>query len=189
MIDLLTAAAGFQSFCESRGWPFCFIGGLAVQCWGEPRVTRDVDVSLFTGFENDEHVVDELLAGFASRIDDARGFALANRVVLLFGEGNVPLDVGLAGFPFERELLDRAQAFRFGQRPPLRVCSAEDLIVLKMFASRPRDLEDVRGIVTRQQAALDWMAIESSLEPLAVATDRPELNDVLRALRRELSSE
>jgi len=27
MIDLVTAASGFQSFFEQRGWPLCFIGG------------------------------------------------------------------------------------------------------------------------------------------------------------------
>jgi hypothetical protein len=189
MIDLLTAAASFQTFCESRGWPFCFIGGLAVLRWGEPRVTRDVDVSLYTGFEHDERVVDELLAAFESRIADPRAFALANRVVLLFGVGKVPLDVGLAGFPFERQVIDRATAFAFGAAPPLRICSAEDLIVLKMFAARPRDLDDVRGIVTRQQDNLAWPYIEAALEPLAVGTDRPELVDLLRMLRRESSSE
>lgn len=189
MIDLVVAAAEFQAFCDARVWPMCFIGGLAVQRWGEPRVTRDVDVSLFTGFERDEQVVDGLLGRFAPRVPDARNFALANRVVLLFGAGNVPIDVGLSGFPFERQVIDRATLIRFGDAGPLRICSAEDLIVLKAFAARPRDIDDVRGIIARQREALDWPYIESALEPLAVATDRPELIDALRAIRREIASE
>ena len=43
-------AAGLQNFCEARDWRFCFIGGLAVQRWGEPRGTIDVDLTLLSGF-------------------------------------------------------------------------------------------------------------------------------------------
>ena len=32
----------------------------------------------------------------------------------------------------------------------------EDLILHKLFAGRPRDLEDVSGIVLRQRGKLDW---------------------------------
>lgn len=36
-----------------------------------------------------------------------------------------------------------------------RLCTPEDLIIYKMLSTRPRDLEDVKGIVRRQGAALD----------------------------------
>ena len=38
------------AFCQEQGWRFCIIGGLALQRWGEPRLTRDVDIEVFTGF-------------------------------------------------------------------------------------------------------------------------------------------
>lgn len=31
------AADTLQQLLRERGWGFCFIGGLAVQHWGEPR--------------------------------------------------------------------------------------------------------------------------------------------------------
>ena len=46
---LLQAALEIQEFCESRRWRFCFIGGIAVQHWGEARLTRDADLTVFTG--------------------------------------------------------------------------------------------------------------------------------------------
>jgi hypothetical protein len=49
VIELIQAAEQFQEFCASQHWRFCFIGGLAVQRWGEPRFTADVDLSLLTG--------------------------------------------------------------------------------------------------------------------------------------------
>ena len=69
----------------ARGWRSCIIGALAVQRWGEPRLTRDVDVSLLTGFGTEAAFIDRLLATFAPRRPDARAFALEYRVLLLAG--------------------------------------------------------------------------------------------------------
>ncbi len=54
----------------------CFIGGLAVQRWGEPRQTRDVDLTLLTGFGTERPFVDELLDAFDARLSDAATFAM-----------------------------------------------------------------------------------------------------------------
>jgi hypothetical protein len=61
---LLDAALEIQAFCEAKGWPFCFIGGLAVVAWGEPRLTRDADLTVFTGVGGEVPYVDDLLARF-----------------------------------------------------------------------------------------------------------------------------
>ncbi len=49
MAKVIRAAAELQSVCENEGWRFCFIGGLAVQRWGEPRETVDVDLDIVLG--------------------------------------------------------------------------------------------------------------------------------------------
>ena len=64
---ILKAALDLQHFCEIRNWDFCFIGGLAVQPWGDPRATQDADLSLLTGFGNEEELVDQLLAMMKKR--------------------------------------------------------------------------------------------------------------------------
>jgi hypothetical protein len=46
MNRVFSAASEVNSFCERKGWEFCFIGGVAVQRWGEQRATNDVDLSL-----------------------------------------------------------------------------------------------------------------------------------------------
>lgn len=45
MNEVIRAAAGLQAVCVAEEWRFCFIGGLAVQRWGEPRETVDVESS------------------------------------------------------------------------------------------------------------------------------------------------
>jgi len=46
MNPIFAAAYDLQTFCERAGWSFCFIGGIAVQRWGEPRFTQDADLTL-----------------------------------------------------------------------------------------------------------------------------------------------
>src|ERR1019366_1017297 len=58
-------------------------------------------------------------------------------------------------------------------------CSAEDLIVLKLFAFRPQDLLDVETIAVRQRGKLDWAHIERHLGPLAEIKEQPEIMDAL----------
>ena len=50
---VLAAAGDVQLFCLERHWQFCFIGGVAVQRWGEPRLTQDVDLTVLTGVGNE----------------------------------------------------------------------------------------------------------------------------------------
>ena len=52
--ELLLAAAGLESSLQQRGWKFCYIGGVAVQRWGIPRFTQDIDLTLLTGFGDEE---------------------------------------------------------------------------------------------------------------------------------------
>ena len=42
-MNLLRAAAEIARFLEDQGIPYFIIGGLALQHWGEPRLTRDVE--------------------------------------------------------------------------------------------------------------------------------------------------
>ena len=110
-IDVLSAAQRLQEFCRAQGWRFCFIGGLAVQRWSEPRVTDDVDLTLITGFGTETPFIDALLAldWLEPRRPDARDFAHLRRVLLLQTRGGVGVDIALAAFPFEVSATERAR--------------------------------------------------------------------------------
>jgi hypothetical protein len=109
--EVIRAAAELQSVCEAEGWRFCLIGGLAVQRWGEPRETVDVDLTLLTGFHDEARFVSILTARFEPRIDDAADFARANRVLLLRAASGVGLDIALGGLPFEESVVNRHARF------------------------------------------------------------------------------
>jgi hypothetical protein len=184
MTPLFAAALQLQEFFTRRQWPFCLIGGIALQRWGEPRFTRDVDVTLLTGFGREEEFIAPILAsGYRGRIPDAAEFARRNRVLLVDSPDGVSIDIALGGLPFEALMVERASAYEFEAGCRLKTCSAEDLIVLKLFAFRPRDVLDVETVVLRQRACLDWAYIEEHLSPLAQLKGQPEIMDVFRKLR------
>ena len=183
MIPLFAAARELQEFFEARVWRFCIIGGLALLRWGEPRFTRDVDVTLLAGFGREDAFIDPLLDAYRPRIGDAREFAQRNRVLLLEASNGVPLDIALGGLPYEELAVERSTEFEFEPGCMLRTCSAEDLIVQKLFAFRPRDLMDVEGIAVRMRGRLDWDYIESQLRPLAELKEDPAIMARLAGLR------
>ena len=166
MNELLEAAKQLQDVVLAEGWKFCFIGGLALQRWGEPRFTRDVDITLLTGFGNEETYVDRLLELFPARIKSAREFALMNRVMLLTSREGVGLDIAMGALPFEESAVSRATYFEYASDAYLLTCSAEDLVIMKAFASRSQDWVDVEGIMIRQQGKLDKTYITQHLRTL-----------------------
>jgi hypothetical protein len=186
VIGIFRLAQQIQSLCAAQRWQFSFIGGLALQRWGEPRVTEDVDLTLLTGFEREDRFIDEFLRHFAPRLPDAKEFALVNRVLLLQSANGIGIDVALGGLPYEELVVDRATPFAFFADVSLLTCSAEDLIVLKAFADRPRDWQDIQGIIVRQDS-LDWTYIETQLQPLAEVKEAPHILDRLMQLRNRES--
>ena len=189
MIELVEAAEEIQSFCDARGWRFCFIGGLAVLHWGEIRATRDVDLTLLTGFGAEEKFILELVAHFQPRLPDAVEFALQRRVLLLQTKRGFGLDIALGALPFEESAVARAKEIEMTPGHSLRLCSPEDLIVFKAFAGRPIDWQDVRATIIRQGSAkLDWAYIKHHLVPLVEVKGQPEILIQLEQLRLGLKS-
>jgi len=164
--DVIAAAAEVEAFCKARGWRFCFIGGLAVQRWGTPRFTQDVDLTLVTGFGFEEPYVDALLQRFTGRVRDARNFALQHRVLLARTAGGVDLDIALGALSFEDGAVARATPWQVNEQVALTTCSAEDLLVHKVFAGRDRDWADVESILIRQHGRLDLDHVRRELAPL-----------------------
>ncbi|MDA0838357.1 MAG: nucleotidyl transferase AbiEii/AbiGii toxin family protein [Planctomycetota bacterium] len=168
-------AVEIQQFMLSRGWDFCFIGGLAVIRWGEVRLTEDVDLCLLTGFGGEEAFIDELLKHYESRVANAVEFAVHNRILLLKSQSGTQIDVSLGGLPFEAQMTQRGTEFKFADEYTLKTCSAEDLIVMKAFADRPKDWIDVQGILIRHGGALDLQLIRENLSPLCELKEAPEI--------------
>lgn len=150
--------------------PAMVVGGLAVQLRGRPRATLDADVTV----EAEPEDVPDLVraarkAGFIARPDDPVAFAKKTWVLPLARvEDGWEVDLILAWSPFERQAIGRARPEVIaGTKLP--VATAEDLLVHKILAGRPRDLEDAAAIVRRSGDHLDRVAVRTTLLELAEA--------------------
>jgi hypothetical protein len=179
MTDLYMTALEVQRLCEGQRWTFCIIGGIAVQRWGEARFTKDVDLTLFTGFGGEELYLDFWLKHLQLRPPCSREFALANRVLLLTGPRGIPIDVAFGATDFERRSIERSSLWPMPEGNSLRTCSAEDLLVHKCFANREHDWVDVEGILARQQGHLDLRLVRRELKPLVHLKEEPGIMERL----------
>lgn len=175
-------ARDLQRVCESSNWRFCFIGGVAVQRWGEPRFTHDADLTLLTGFGGEPAYIERLLKDYDPRTSDAAEFALKSRVLLLKARNGIPVDISLGALDYEERMVGRASEWEAAKGTRLRTCSAEDLVVLKAFASRDLDWVDIRGIATRQSGKLDTALIFRELDPLLELKEDTSARERLRAV-------
>jgi hypothetical protein len=181
MTSLFSFAGQFQEFLISQNWQYCFIGGIALQRWGQPRLTNDIDVTVLAGFGNESHYADALLSTYDGRLPDAREFAINNRVLLLQSSDGIPIDVSLGGIALEEEIIRRSSPYEFLPDIILRTCSAEDLVVLKAFADRNRDWADIETVIERQVCVLDWDYIQNQLQALS---EIPGKADILKRLTK-----
>ena len=159
---------------------------MALQRWGEPRFTRDVDVTLLCPFGAEAAAVDRLLAKFKPRMEGARSLALQRRVLLVSSAGGIGVDIVFGALPFEERCVETASDWELAPGIVLHTCSAEDLIILKTFAGRPRDWIDVESVLVRQGRLLDWRLILSELKPLLELSETPEHLDKLQQLRSKV---
>jgi hypothetical protein len=186
MPRILVAALELQAVLKETGRPFCFIGGLAIQRWGEPRMTKDAAATVVSGFEFDEEVIEILLSRFQGRRNDAAAFARHNRVLLLSASNGVGLDVALGAFDFEYRAAERAVLWRLDSGESLRVCTAEDLIVHKAFANRDHDWGDIGSILLRQGRELQIDQVLKELGPLVQLKEDDSILPRLEKLLREV---
>lgn len=147
-------------------------------------MTKDVDITLLTGFGREEEFAAALLATFEPLVPDPMKFALHNRVLPVRTSAGFKADIAFGGLPFEESTVTRATDFAYAENTVLRVCTAEDLVVMKAFASRPQDWIDIDGVITRQQGRLDWNHVFAHLAPLAELKEAPEIVARLHGMRQ-----
>lgn len=162
-------------------------GAQAVAAYGVPRTTADVDVTVRLGTTAVATMIAGLeRAGFALKIADP-AFVSETRVLpLTHVDSGWDLDVVLAGPGVEELFMGRTRELLVaGVKVPL--IAVEDLIATKLLAQRPKDLEDVRGLL-RTAVDLDRDRLAEIVELLEEALDMSDLAPLLAQLDREVRS-
>jgi len=149
--------------------PYVVIGGLAVQRWGEPRTTLDVDVTIAVPIERTESIIQLIVQQFEPRIQDHLQFAVKNRVLLVKASNGTNVDIALGMPGYEEELMKRAVDLEIEPGKSIRLCSPDDLLIHKAIAGRIQDRLDIDSILERTGDQLNvdyirqWLKIFSEL--------------------------
>lgn len=160
------------------------IGGQAVLLHGEPRLTQDVDVTLGVGPERWSELIDACVdIGLEPLPDDVQRFVERTFVLPALDESTgIRVDLIFSTTPYETQAIGRALRVRIGgEHVPF--VTAEDLIIHKLFAGRPRDLEDAASVVRRKGPELDWDYMRTWAETFAQVEGREGMPAQLEELR------
>ena len=132
------------------GVPYMVIGGQAVLLHGEPRLTTDIDLTLGTGVEGLSKILGLCeKMGLVPLPGDPPAFAMETMVLPARDKkSGIRVDFIFSNSAFERAALSRTVGVRVGGTD-VRFASAEDLVIHKLVAGRPRDLEDARGVLVK----------------------------------------
>jgi len=171
-----SALARIANLFASAEVEYAVIGAHGVNAWLEPRFTADIDVTVRVdppallrlrrafaeaGYEPTVEHGGQLPSG-----PDFVRFASADRLTIV--------EIQAAKTALQHEVVRRARASSEG----IRVATPEDLIVLKLIADRPKDRQDLLGLVALPD--LDWEHVERWAAEWDVA-------EPLAALRRDAS--
>jgi predicted nucleotidyltransferase len=176
MTPQFEAAWEICNFLQQHQIRHAVIGGIAVQYWGEPRFTHDVDLSIATPLEEGSGPLVELITRhFASRVDNPLDFARQTRMLLIAAPNGIFVDISLALPGYEDDVFKRAIVYTLEANKTIQLCSAEDLIIHKAVAGRPQDITDMEGIILRQKRKLDITYIRDWLTQFAEILGNPEI--------------
>ena len=149
---------------DNAALPYMVFGGQAVLLYGEPRLTRDIDITLGVDTSQAAALL-RMIENLQWRIlvDDVDEFLRQTFVLpVLDPKSNIRIDFVFSQTGYERQAIERGKTVRLGAAN-VRFVSLEDLIVMKVIAGRPRDLEDVASVI-RKNHRFDRVYVEQWLK-------------------------
>ena len=173
-----------QQRLEAVGISSVVIGGVAVAVWGEPRVTRDVDLKVLLGRDDAERLMTALTPDYVSLLPDPRKALRQQAMLFVQDAAETRLDLLLADTPYDVLAIQRGRDVELQPDVTIRVCSPEDLVIYKLISTRLRDHEDAQGVIRRQGSNLDDEYVLDWLHQFEQALDDSTLVGEYKSLRK-----
>jgi hypothetical protein len=154
-------------------WSLC--GAQAAIGAGVARLTADVDVTVRAPASATDEWLSALEGhGFTRRFADPAFIAQTRVVPVVHIATGLPVDIVLAGPGLEDEFLQRA-VVQLIDGVPVPVVEIADLVILKVLASRPKDLDDVVTLLRTHGEGIDAARVRAVLTMLEQALGQSDL--------------
>jgi len=147
------------------------IGGQAVLLYGEPRLTKDIDIiTLGAGVDELDTIV-SIVRDLSLKIlvDTFEDFVKKTMVLPVMDEkSGIRIDFIFSFSTYEQQAIERAKKVKISNTY-VKFASLEDVIIHKMIAGRARDIEDIKSMLLknpkcRNQYIIKWLkAFDNSL--------------------------
>ncbi|HLP00167.1 MAG TPA: hypothetical protein VK171_16340 [Fimbriimonas sp.] len=165
-MTLLSSLSHVIQLFDSFGIKYVVGGSLASSAWGQQRATQDADLAILINSNQLELLIESLSWPYV--IDQESLRSIVDRPdpfdsgQILNGETSDKIDLFLLRpdeYTFAQ--FERARFFELGSGVPLRICSAEDIIITKLrwfeLGNRVSDKQwnDIVQVLEMQQGQLD----------------------------------
>ncbi len=179
MTPLEQTLAEIVHILGSQRVSYMVIGGIANLVWGTPRATLDIDITISIEPQRLPALIEVLSHSLQILPLDPQRFIEETSVLPLLSRSGIRIDLIIARLAYEQSAIKRSRQ-QVMAGTAVQVCTPEDLIIHKIVSERPKDREDIIGIIKQQTTRLDRQYLEVSVKTLADGLSRPNLMDWLQ---------
>jgi hypothetical protein len=183
MQNLFQSILSLQKLLLEADIPSIVIGGMAVAAWGEPRLTRDVDLKVLLSRQEADRLIEILSISYQPLVKNPRETLRKQALIFIQDSLGTRLDLLLADTPYDVTAIQRGRDVEMQPGIKLHLCSPEDLIIYKLISTRLRDHEDARSVIRRQGDSLDDDYVINWLRQFEQALDDSTLISEYHGLR------
>jgi predicted nucleotidyltransferase len=137
---------------EKNKIDYTVIGGQAVLIYGEPRLTKDIDIILGTDIDRFKDIL-KIVKKMKLKILPKNPYDFVKETMvlpLLDEKTGIRIDLIFSFSEYEKEALKRVNRVKISDFY-VNYVSLEDLIIQKIISGRERDIEDIRVIMKKNK--------------------------------------
>jgi hypothetical protein len=183
MANYFHSIVTLQSYLQQNGIASVVIGGVAVAAWGEPRVTRDVDLKIQLKRQDAEWLVALLSPDYSMFLSNPSEALRKQAMIFVKDKLGTRIDLLLAETLYDDAAIQHGREYEITPGVSIRICTPEDLLIYKLVSTRLRDHEDAASVIRRQGEALDDHYVIGWLEQFEKALDDSTLVAEYKRLR------
>jgi predicted nucleotidyltransferase len=137
---------------EKHKIDYMIIGGQAVLIYGEPRLTKDIDITIGANIDKYWDILN-IVQNLNLKILPKEPYKFVKDTMvlpLLDEKTGFRIDLIFSSTEYEKEALKRVNKIKIGDTY-VNYVSVEDLIIYKIISGRERDLEDLKTILIKNK--------------------------------------